>query len=257
MRERNVGNLVVRRAVYGLSKVIEDLQSTSDARTPLAAALWLGPGRLVAAAVGALLAISVVFGMQSGPMRAQRATAAPTASTAAVATDRVGNLLGPITVEQTWTVLSQRPLRLTTLAGIPCPVTPFRALQGSATGLAAVSPDGPIYAVTGGTVIGLGAADSQGRRGGKILWVSNPDYGGPAIIRGARLDAPGDLVFTDGRHVLEFDYDTHVRAGDATTGSAVGYRYLPSEVYVSSPGCYGFQIDVPNGENFIVLMTSN
>lgn len=238
--------------------MIEDLQSTGDARTPLAAALWLGPGRLVAAAAGALLAISVVLGMQSGPMRAERASAAPTASTAAVATDRVGNLLGPITTEQTWTVLSQRPLRLRALAGIPCPVTPFRSLQGSATGLAAVSPDGPVYAVTGGTLIGLGnATDSRGRRGGKILWVSDPDYGGPAIIRGARLDAPGNLVFTDGRDVLEFDYDTHVRAGDATTGSALGWRYLPSEVWVSSPGCYGFQIDTPNGENFIVLMTSN
>lgn len=233
--------------------MIEELESSNESITPRAAAMWLGPGRLIATVIGALLGASVLVAMPSGDTRTANVTVTILSSPR---TDAVGNVLGPVTDEATWRVLSQRPLRLGAWKGTACPVTPFRALDGGATGLAAVSPDGPIYAVTGGTVIGLGGVDSKGRRGGKILWVSDPKYVGPAIIRGARLDAPGDLVFTDGRDVLEFDYDTHVRAGDATTGSAVGWRYLPSEVYVSSPGCYGFQIDVPNGEAFIVLATS-
>jgi hypothetical protein len=169
-------------------------------------------------------------------------------------TDQVGNVLSPVTDAATWTELEARPLRLASLAGVggTCPVSPSATLPGSAVGAAA--GDGPVYPVTGAGWIGLGPAGAGGLQPGKILWLARPDYAGPALIRGARLDGPGDVRFATGDSVLRFDLDTHTRAGDATEGSVLGWRYLPSNVYVPAAGCYGFQIDLPDRTISITLV---
>ncbi len=106
--------------------------------------------------------------------------------------------------------------------------------------------DGPVFPVPGGAAIGLGPASGDGLRPGKILWIARPEYTGPALIRATRLDGSSETLFSAGAHALRFDLDTHARAGDATTGSALGWRYLTSLVYVAGTGCYGFQIDLPD-----------
>jgi len=151
-----------------------------------------------------------------------------------------------------WARLEARPLRLPSIAtGAPCPVSSSAVIAGSAT--AAASGDGPLFAVTGGDAIGLGTAGTDGLRGGKILWIARPDYKGIALIRAARLDGSSDILFSAGKKALQFELDTHTGAGDATSGSALGWRYLPSTVYLAGAGCYGFQIDMPDGTSFVTL----
>jgi hypothetical protein len=179
--------------------------------------------------------------------------ASATAAAQAARTDQVGNVLGPVTDAATWTRLEARPLRLPSLApGTPCPVSSSATYPGSAT--AAAFGDGPVFAVTGGSAIGLGPAGTDGLRGGKVLWSARPEYSGPALIRGARLDGPGEVRFSGGTSTaLRFDLDTHTRAGDGTTGSMLDWRYLPSLVYLAGAGCYGFQLDLPDGTATITL----
>jgi len=161
----------------------------------------------------------------------------------AARTDQIGNVLGPVTDDATWRQLEARPLRIPSLApGGSCPVSASATLPGSA--VAAAAGDGPVYAVTGGGWISVGPAAADGLRPGKVLWLARPDYTGPALIRGARLDESGEVRFSTGVSALRFDLDTHTRAGDATTGSVQGWRYLPSSVNVPAPGCYWFQIEL-------------
>jgi hypothetical protein len=176
---------------------------------------------------------------------------APSASPP-VRTDAVGNVLEPTMDPAIWAQLEARPLRLPSLApGVPCPVSASAMFAGSAT--AAASGDGPLFAVTGGDAIALGVAGADGLRGGKVLWIARPEYKGIALIRAARLDGSSDILFTAGRKTLQFELDTRTRAGDATSGSALGWRYLPSTVYLVGAGCYGFQIDMPDGAAFVTL----
>jgi hypothetical protein len=179
-----------------------------------------------------------------------------TASAQAARTDQVGNVLGPVTDAATWTQLEARPLRMPSLApGTPCPVSSSATYPGSAT--AAAFGDGPVFAVTGGSAIGLGPAGADGLRGGKVLWSARPEYSGPALIRGARLDGPGEVRFSGGSSTsLRFDLDTHTRAGDGTTGSMLGWRYLPSLVYLAGAGCYGFQVNLPDGTVTIITLAA-
>lgn len=178
-------------------------------------------------------------------------SASPSVSGQAARTDQVGNVVGPVTDASTWAQLEARPVRLQSLVpGMPCPVSSSATLPGSAT--AAAFGEGPVFPVPGGA-LGLGPAGADGLRPGKILWIARPDYAGPALIRAARLDGPSEVLFTAGAGVLRFDLETHTRAGDATTGSMLGWRYLPSLVYVAGPGCYGFQIDMPDRAVLVTL----
>ena len=158
---------------------------------------------------------------------------------------------GPVD-EATWAKLEAKPLQLAPLAsGATCQLSTTAMLTGSATGLA--FGDGPVYAVPGGPILVLEAKGSDGRSPAKLLWMASPDYRGPAVIRGARLDATGDVTFEKGVKTLRFDTQTTTRMGDATQGSALGWRYLPSVVSLTGPGCYGFQIDLPDKALTITL----
>ncbi len=147
--------------------------------------------------------------------------------------------------EAAWAKLEARPLQITPLAaGASCPISDSAMLTGSATGLAFGA--GPVYAVPGGPTIVLGTKAPDASYTVKVLWLASPDYKGGALIRGARLDAAGEVTFADGAKSLRFGLDTGTTVGDATQGSALGWRYLRSEVRLPADGCYGFQIDLPD-----------
>jgi hypothetical protein len=149
--------------------------------------------------------------------------------------------------EDAWRELAARPLRLpSTAPGSVCAVTPTSQYP---SGTGALAGTGPIYAV--GNVIAYGSPKSDGIYPSKVLWVSAPEYVGPALIRGRQLDGPGRIFFSNSRGVTElrFELDTRVRAG----ASDQGWRYLPSNVDVEGPGCYGFQIDGPGWTTTIVM----
>ncbi|HZS47519.1 MAG TPA: hypothetical protein VFC63_20780, partial [Blastocatellia bacterium] len=86
----------------------------------------------------------------------------------------------------------------------------------------------------------------------KTPWVSSPDYEGPILIRGRRLDGSGG-----GK--LRFSYNglnlTDEMELTATRDQADPSRwsFWPTSMYVPSAGCYGVQIDTNNGTDLIVF----
>lgn len=163
---------------------------------------------------------------------------APVAPTSSPRADRVGNVPTPLVDEATWSNLAAHPLRLPPpTAGAPCPVTPAVLISAFIGPLAGA---GPVY-VAGNRIYYSPAPD--GSIFAKVAWIAQPDYKGPALIRGARIDVSEEVRFERGggprESELRFEYDTGVRSA----GSEEGWRFLPSLVLISGPGCYAFQID--------------
>ncbi len=186
-------------------------------RLLLAAALWLTACAAPTPAVG---------------------SPSPSSATPSVRTDRVGNVLTPLVDDATWARLGAHPLRLPSLAaGASCPVTPATQIT---TYVGPVAGPGPVYSI-GNRIFYSRAPD--GSLFTKVAWLSRPDYKDAALIRGARIDASGDVRFQAGggpiTGELRFDYDT----GTRSQGSEEGWRFLPSLVLISGSGCYAFQID--------------
>ncbi len=76
--------------------------------------------------------------------------------------------------------------------------------------------------------------------GEKVLWIVDPSYQGPVLIRGGRLDGPEGLRFETGN---EPPSELWIEA----SVSANGWRNQPSYTRVQAPGCYMYQVD---GANF-------
>ncbi len=162
--------------------------------------------------------------------------------------DQVGNVLPPLVDEATWNKLAAHPLRLPPpTPSALCPVTPTASTTSFVGPLAGT---GPIY-VTGNRIYFSPGPD--GHLFAKVAWISRPDYQGPALIRGARIDAAEELHFERGggprQSELRFEYDTGVRSA----GSDEGWRFLPSLVSVSGAGCYAFQIDGLDWTTVVVM----
>jgi hypothetical protein len=140
-------------------------------------------------------------------------------------------------VEDAWVQLT-RPLALPSGAsGEACPATSssgemrFQGWLGSVRGL------GPVYWAGGG---------------GVSIWVADPRELGPILIRGGRIDGPGELGFDSELHPspeLRLPIHSSVTSG----GQPLGWRQFVSGLYPSSPGCYAVQIDTFQGTNLLVL----
>jgi hypothetical protein len=109
---------------------------------------------------------------------------------------------------------------------------------------------GPVYAV------GLGeegvARYGRGRvEGGwwyhKILWVVHRSYTGRALVRGARIDGPGQLRFDRGPVP---DFGLWLEAGQVSERE---FREHPSYTRIRRPGCYAWQVDTRLGTEVIVF----
>jgi hypothetical protein len=165
--------------------------------------------------------------------------------------DQSGNVLPPLVDDATWARLAAHPLTPPFFApGTPCPKTATANVSPFTGPLAG---PGPVYA-SGNTVFYSRADDGTLRA--KVAWISRPDYTGPALIRGRRIDAAANVQFDPGygptTRELHFEYDTRVRAA----GSDEGWRFLPSTVVIDAPGCYAFQIDGLDWTVTIVMDTT-
>jgi hypothetical protein len=102
-----------------------------------------------------------------------------------------------------WAALRARPVRLPAIPpGAPCPASHGKQVN-PAFGLAL--GDGPVYPVgfsSDGVYYYGGAMEEGGWYYLKVLWVGSPDYRGPALVRGGRIDAPGELRFERGADPL-------------------------------------------------------
>jgi hypothetical protein len=75
--------------------------------------------------------------------------------------------------------------------------------------------------------------------GQKVLWVVDPAYDGPVLIRGGRIDAAGRLGFGEGTTP-----DWTMRIGGRATDNPIGgWRNYPSYTRLKDGGCYAYQVD--------------
>lgn len=198
-----------------------------------------------------LAAILVVAGCTAPVSSASPTPPVTSTSSPTPRVDQGGNVLSPLVDEATWSRLLGHPLNLPFLApGTECPKSATAELAPYTGPLAGT---GPVYAV-GNTIFYSRLGD--GTLVAKVAWVSRPDYKGPALIRGGRIDSVAEVRFDPGygptTTALRFEYDTGVRAA----GSDEGWRFLPSSVLISAPGCYAFQIDGPNWSATVVMDTT-
>lgn len=145
------------------------------------------------------------------------------------------------------TSLLQRPLNLPMLeSGNDCPVTRTPGKQLSPDFGLAVGT-GPIYATgTIGIEGKLYYRDSvvvNGWRPMKVLWIGDPDYLGPVLIRGHQIDGPNELRFGDLDRQEDKLFFNQVTQAETNTSSPSSWRNWPSYTYVRAPGCYAYQVD--------------
>ncbi|MGH2470888.1 MAG: hypothetical protein ACRDG6_00585 [Candidatus Limnocylindria bacterium] len=164
--------------------------------------------------------------------------------------DQGGNVRPPLVDEATWARLAGHPVDLPLLGhGAACPKSTAAQLSPFTGPLAG---PGPVYAA--GNTIFYSRLD-DGTLIAKVAWISRPDYTGPALIRGRRIDGADQVRFDPDRGTvtdLRFEYHTGVRAA----GSDDGWRFLPSTVLIGAPGCYGFQIDGLDWSVTIIMDTT-
>jgi hypothetical protein len=100
---------------------------------------------------------------------------------------------------------------------------------------------GPVYPVGLGTDGVLATVPSGSERVQKVLWIASPDYAGPILIRGGRLDGVGQVTFAagPGTPIPEF----RLSVSGASSAGQSAWREWPSYTYVPSVGCYAYQID--------------
>jgi hypothetical protein len=172
-------------------------------------------------------------GAAEGPAASTRPTQVASAGT--LAPGRVPEGLG-------------RPLRLPSpRRDGSCPTSPaVGPPRTRANPVASVAVgDGPVYPVL------FRAAGGRLDRSAVAYWDAPEPLGGPAIVRGHRLGAPGDRVrFVDDDqrprpvHVLD-----PALAHDTGAG---GHWWRPTRLRAGA-GCYGFQIDGPRFTQVVVV----
>ena len=85
--------------------------------------------------------------------------------------------------------------------------------------------------------------------GAKVLWVSDPAYEGPILIRGRQLDGPNELLLQQAGRPME--PALAIRSGEADNWTG-GWRNFPSYTRLRAPGCYAYQVD---GDGFADVIT--
>lgn len=142
-----------------------------------------------------------------------------------------------------------RPLELPQVsASAPCPRSTSGELADAfAPGLGA----GPVYPIG---FDGTGRADwppdrlEDGWGYYKVLWVSRPPQSGPYLVRGKRLDAPGEVRFNESR-----DRELRLRAGGTATTPGTPWAQWPSHIVLASAGCYGLQVDTHVNSHSVIF----
>jgi hypothetical protein len=102
--------------------------------------------------------------------------------------------------------------------------------------------DGPVYPVGLDANGVLSTVTRDGVYLQKVLWVSAPSYQGPVLIRGSRLDGPGNVQFATGSAAPTNEFRL-LEPGASSPGEGAGWREWPSYTEVPQPGCYAYQVD--------------
>lgn len=213
-----------------------------------------GPGALVVAAGCAALVVAVFRG-GAGATAPEPRPAPAVVHTRLPAAIGCGRACDPAVVRSA----IQQPLRLSRLgASSRCPVSEVRRFPPGAgfnrSFIAAVSGTLRLALVTrsDGTVSLAGSSRIGAWYVRRIVWVFDPAYGGPVLLRGDRVDGPGDLAF--GNYLDAAGYDAppgsswphgallYIRGGLGAP-AATGVTSYPSSIAVDGPGCFAIQVD--------------
>jgi hypothetical protein len=142
----------------------------------------------------------------------------------------------------------ERPLQLPAAGLGACPVSPA---TDSVPFLTVALGEGPLYVGDVGGAFS-GADQSGGYAFIKEIWIADPAESGPILVRGGRIDTPGDLRFGDGPEpAAELRFPIH--SYEHTGGQPLGWRIFNGYVRPPSPGCYAMQLDTLAGSRWLVF----
>jgi hypothetical protein len=134
--------------------------------------------------------------------------------------------------------------------GEPCPRTKGKEISPDFAPGLGVGPAYPVGLGTNGVLDELEPPEtfeSKGWAGQKVLWVVEPSYDGPVLIRGRQLDGPHEVRFDEG------DVPPKQIWMPAEDAPDERWRERPSYTRVRGSGCYGYQVDGPNFSLLIVF----
>lgn len=101
--------------------------------------------------------------------------------------------------------------------------------------------DGPVYVVGHGWEATVGLRSTVAYGGWwywKVIWIREPEFTGPVLVRGRQLDGPNELRFSSS-------------IGDANPSSEMRLLFRsswlegvgPRYIRMRAPGCYAYQVD--------------
>jgi hypothetical protein len=144
----------------------------------------------------------------------------------------------------------RRPLHLPKVGSGACPVSKHAhySAVGFAGSVVGRGPVRPLVAPAGyrpfaHRSILFTPSTITGWRSVKTLWFADPSYHGPILIRGRRLDGDGTLAFGG----------STPRVTDPQLPPASGNRSYTGATWVTTPGCYAWQVDGTSFSTVIVF----
>jgi hypothetical protein len=105
---------------------------------------------------------------------------------------------------------------------------------GTGDGGSPVSPQG-------GADIKLTQFIGSSWSGARVIWIAQPSYSGPVLIRGGRTDGGGAVGFGEGH--VPLDELQFLGSGQQAPPPPPGGRSWLSFSRVRGPGCYAYQVD--------------
>lgn len=145
------------------------------------------------------------------------------------------------------------------LAGQPCPTESWRPANRLSPdfGFAPALGPGPVYPVfdvsPADGVLHYGSQVEGGWYFGKVLWVGDPSYHGPILVRGRQIDGPNVLGFETGPNP-----DDELRLTTEAAGSTPsGWNNWATYTRVRAPGCYAYEVDGVGFSEIIVFQAAD
>jgi hypothetical protein len=160
---------------------------------------------------------------------------------------------------QTPASLLARPLHFPALhPGSSCPASSGRTVHnGYFNGVALGS--GPVRVLIGNRgdllrgQVNVGTVKPVGWGALETLWFSTPRYKGPFVVRGRRLGGDSRIEVQPGSDGREPGSGPLIVSSGPTLNTRNGYRTVPGSTWVTSPGCYAWQVDGSSFSEIIVM----